>query len=339
MEKILTVVIPAYNAQDFLHKNLASFCCTEILKDIDILIVDDGSTDNTRSIAEQYVCQYPDSFRLISKENGGHGSGINTGIKYAKGQYFKVVDADDWLDTDAFVKLVQMLKTCQADIVYSGFLWAIETKSNAKRSFKTKAEFQKPFKGVNYKKTYLFDDVADLLYMKMHNMTIRTDILRENHIQIDEHCYYVDMEFITYPIPYVKTISFMNDTVYYYRIGRSGQSVSLEKMQNNEANYDKVLRSLLNYYVRVGSEIDCSLPKKRYIASLIARAVASKTKIMLSFPSKYDKRQKLEYFDTALLRKFPDIYEANRNFGVSLLRKTHYVLFPAASFFVKIIYS
>ena len=81
MEKVLTVVVPAYNAQDFLRKNLSSFCNSSILSDIDILIINDGSSDNTRYIAEEYMNEYPNSFRVINKENGGHGSGINAGIQ------------------------------------------------------------------------------------------------------------------------------------------------------------------------------------------------------------------------------------------------------------------
>lgn len=91
--------------------------------------------------------------------------------------------------------------------------------------------------------------------MKMHNMTIRTEILRKNQIWIDEHCYYVDTEYITYPIPYVKTICFIDKFVYYYRLDREGQSVGLDKMQKNEQNYDKVIGSLLKFYKRLGCEI------------------------------------------------------------------------------------
>lgn len=93
MGKILTVVVPTYNAEKYLRDNLESFKIPELMEDLEILIVNDGSTDHSLEIAEEYVRQYPDTYRVITKENGGHGSGINCGIANARGTYFKVVDA------------------------------------------------------------------------------------------------------------------------------------------------------------------------------------------------------------------------------------------------------
>lgn len=103
MGKILTVVVPTYNAEKYLRDNLESFKIPELMEDLEILIVNDGSTDHSLEIAEEYVRQYPDTYRVITKENGGHGSGINCGIANARGTYFKVVDAGDWVGEKAFV--------------------------------------------------------------------------------------------------------------------------------------------------------------------------------------------------------------------------------------------
>ena len=226
--KLLTFAIPSYNSQDYMEH-----CIESLLpggEDVEILIIDDGSTDKTGAIADEYEMLYPNIVKAVHKPNGGHGSGINCGITNARGTYFKVVDADDWVGEKAFCDLVRTLKTSNADVVYSGFLWTYDNGEADKTKFQTKAEITIPFEGVEYQKTYSFDSIADKLYMKMHNMTIKTEILRENQIHIDEHCYYVDTEYITYPIPYVKTICFVDGFVYYYRLGRAGQSVGLEKM-------------------------------------------------------------------------------------------------------------
>ena len=98
-EKILTVTIPSYNVEAYLEDCLESFVNSEVMDDIEVLIVNDGSSDNTVKIAQRYVDKYENTFRLINKENGGHGSTINTGVREAKGKYFKVVDGDDWVDT------------------------------------------------------------------------------------------------------------------------------------------------------------------------------------------------------------------------------------------------
>lgn len=335
MEKILTVVVPTYNAEKYLRDNLESFCIEAILSDIEVLVVNDGSTDHSLEIANEYAERYPDTYRVISKENGGHGSGINCGVMNASGEYFKVVDADDWVDEKAFIQLVDALKTKGTDVLYSGFLWAYDCGEDDKKLFRTKAEMEKPFQDIEYQKKYIFDSIADRLYMKMHNMTIKTEILRDNKILIDEHCYYVDAEYIIYPIPYVKTICFINCFVYYYRIGSEGQSVGIEKMQRNEKNYDKVLDSLTKFYGKLGSEIPCTQEKKAYIACLIARVVAGKLKIMLSFPATKEKKQQIIRFERKLKDNYSEIYYSNINRAVTLLRKTKYHTYYLASFMVK----
>ena len=109
-EKILTVTVPSYNVQAYLEDCLESFVNSEVMDDIEVLIVNDGSSDDTATIAERYVSKYENTFRLINKENGGHGSTINTGAREARGKYFKVVDGDDWVDTRSFIRLVKVLK-------------------------------------------------------------------------------------------------------------------------------------------------------------------------------------------------------------------------------------
>ena len=107
-EKILTVTIPSYNVEAYLEDCLESFVNSEVMDDIEVLIVNDGSSDNTAKIAQRYVDKYENTFRLINKENGGHGSTINTGVREAKGKYFKVVDGDDWVDTRSFISCISL---------------------------------------------------------------------------------------------------------------------------------------------------------------------------------------------------------------------------------------
>lgn len=331
-KKILTIVVPTYNAEKYLLDNLKSFELDDVLDHIEVLIINDGSTDNSLTIAEEYVSRYPDTYRVITKENGGHGSGINCGIKYAQGTYFKVVDADDWVDVNAFVRLVNYLRESNSDVVYSGFFWVYDKGEKCKEDFEKKAEFSRPFVSVIYNKEYKFDEIAlDNLYIKMHSMTIKTSILQNHKINIDENCYYVDAEYITYPIPYIETISFIENFVYYYRIGSIGQSVGIERMQKNQENYNKVLNSLFSFYKELGFSIPCTTAKKKYIARVIARIVAGKIKIMLSLPASKHIKKELIMFDDDLKLNFPEIYYSNINKAVKLLRKTNYMIYRTAS--------
>ncbi|MCB6345819.1 glycosyltransferase family 2 protein [Enterocloster lavalensis] len=338
MRKILTITVPTYNAERYLRDNLDSFCIPELLNDLEILIINDGSIDGSAAIAEEYVQRFPETYRVITKENGGHGSGINTGIRYATGKYFKVVDADDWVEKEAFIRLVQTLKEKDSDIVSSGFYWVYDEGQKNKTEFLRKKEMKIPFKDVEYQKEYVFDEIADRIYIKMHNMTVKTEILKKHNIKVDEHCYYVDTEYITYPIPYVKTICFVEEFVYMYRLGRQGQSVSIEKMQYNEKNYDRVIASLVGFYNRLCDENTCSVEKRNYIARIIARVVAGKIKIMLSFPGNRQKKKELCDFDIGLKINCQDVYEKNINSAVGILRRSNYMTYNLMSFLVRIKY-
>ncbi len=112
MKKILTVVIPAYNIEKYIENCLDSFVIPEVLEDLEVLIVNDGSKDRSADLAAAYEKRYPNSFRVINKENGGHGSTINRGLLEASGKYFKVVDGDDWVEREAFLRLMDCLKGC-----------------------------------------------------------------------------------------------------------------------------------------------------------------------------------------------------------------------------------
>lgn len=141
-EKILTVVAPAYNVEKYIRKCLDSLLIAEVLSDLEVLIIDDGGTDHTLEIAETYVKRAPDTFKVITKENGGHGSVINCGIQEATGKYFKVVDGDDWVDKRNFKKLISILKHTNTDIVASNYCWVFE-KTGEKRN-----EIKRPFMNV-----------------------------------------------------------------------------------------------------------------------------------------------------------------------------------------------
>lgn len=330
--KVLTITIPAYNAQMYLKKCVGSLLAAGEREKLEIIIIDDGSTDETGIMADAFAARYPETVRVVHKENGGHGSGVNRGIREARGRFFKVVDADDWVDPRAFKKLMDFLDTAECDAVVNGFYWNFDNGKGNQKEYPKKAEIREPFRGVVYGKTYRFDEIAEKVYIKMHGLTIRTAILQEHDIQLDENCFYVDAEYILYPIPYLETIVFLKDFVYQYRIGRSGQSVSAEKMQKNEENYDRVLRSLFQFYKKCrAGKIICSKSKMDYLAGGIARIAAGKMKIILSFPPEKKRKRQLVQFNQMLKSKWPEIYEANKSRPVGLLRMSRFHLYGAAS--------
>lgn len=363
-DKLLTIVVPSYNASKYLDFNLRSFLRPSVPEKLEVIVVDDGSTDDTARIADAYHEKYPETIKVIHKENGGHGSGINAGLRAATGKYFKVVDADDWVDHEALERLLDYITSFDAaaanadtdidtakvqsdakarardkavlvpDVIYNNYYWRLTDEAKSPDAYERKAEFTEPFSGVEYHKVYDFESIADQCYVKMHNMTIRTDILREHQIQIDEHCYYVDMEYILYPMPYVQSIAFLPEFLYQYQIGRQGQSMDPAKMQRNAAQYDHVLASIYAYYDAHCKDIK-GPNRKKYIDRLISRFYASRIKILLSMPDAAKRKNEFVAMEETLQRDYADIYTANVNKPIRLLRGSRYALYPLAVVMMK----
>lgn len=319
MAKTLTIVIPTYNVENYIGQCLDSFLIPDLLDQLEILVIDDGSPDSSASIARGYADKYPSAFRVISKENGGHGSTINTGIKIASGKYFKVVDGDDWVSGEALRNLISFLNDNTCDIVYTNYCWIDEN------SRKRKLDQTVPFSGVYYRKIYPFHEVSDRIFIKMHNMTIRTEILKAHCRPIQEHSFYVDNEYILYPVPYIQDIAFLEDILYMYRIGRMEQSVNIAKMQERCEQHENVLNNLLNFYEHL--EMEVSSQAKAYIAKGIARMFCSQVKIYLSYKPDRFYKKKLIDSDQYLKNKYPEIYYSVRNTAIQLLRLSDYQLY------------
>lgn len=328
MEKILSIVIPAYNVEKYLDRCLSSFEAEDILEKIEVLIINDGSKDKTPDIAERYCTKYPGTYFLYNKENGGHGSGINYGIKYAAGKYFKVVDGDDWLNTGELSEFIRTLEGINADIVASDFL-CIQDETDAVLSEKYCTSKNDMYgKCCNLPKGELEDVI------KMHALTIKTEILKKHQITIDEHCYYVDCEYITYPIPYVETVYFYHKFIYMYRLGRNGQSMDIRSMQRNRAQHMRVLNSLLDFYAGMG---DVPTGSRRYVEKCIGQVVENQFQIYISMGLQKGIRRELAEWDSALRKNYPAVYAAANKKSITLLRKTGYWILLFGALVYKIV--
>lgn len=321
MKKILTVIIPTYNVEKYLDQCLKSMVIDDYMELLEILVINDGSVDSSPEIARKYVEVFPDTFKLINKENGGHGSTINVGIQMAKGKYLKVIDSDDWVDESAFKRLIDFLLKTDSDLVYSNYYW-VDSNTGKKR-----IEFPEPFINVEYNKEYNFSVIPEGCFLKMHGYTLKTEIAKQIP-PIDENCFYVDMEFVVFPVLYIETVTFLNEFVYMYRVGNTGQSMSSSKLMRNAENYDIVFKRLLAFY----QNFEFPYYKKAYIESVMARMVATRIKIFLCFP--YDRKieNKISKFDLTIKKKFPDIYGKVKNRAVKILRLTHYKMYIFARF-------
>ena len=228
MEKLLTVAIPCFNSMEYMDKAIESLLHEE--EDIEILIIDDGSNDYTGSIGDKYAQAYPYTIRCLHQKNGGHGEAVNCGIRYANGLYYKVLDSDDWFDKKAFTKVMNTLRALKqqkqtVDMFIVNYVY--EKISEQKQSVIHYRNVLPKNRIFTWHEIGHFRPQQNLL---MHSVIYRTDILRNSHLQLPKHTFYVDNLFVFQPLPYVETLYYLDVDLYRYYIGREGQSVQEKTM-------------------------------------------------------------------------------------------------------------
>lgn len=199
-------------------------------EDCEIIIINDGSRDGTVDIANAYAEKYPTIVRVIDKENGGHGSGVNAGIAHATGLYFKVVDSDDWLGEQALCELMRVIrKNCengvQPDLYVTNFIYDHVTDNTKHVSGYTDKFTPGRISEWDNMKSFRFSQM-----MLMHALMYKLSVLKESGLELPEHTFYVDNIFAYVPLPYVKTVFYLNVDLYHYYIGRSDQSVNVDNI-------------------------------------------------------------------------------------------------------------
>lgn len=240
--KLLTITVPSYNVEKTLAATLDSLCLSDLIDKLDIIVVDDGSKDSTKDIGSKYANAFPDSVRVISKVNGGHGSAVNTGIENAKGKYFKVVDGDDRLSHEGLLALLSVLEKEDADLVASNYKKVFPDGSDAG---------EMNFEGIEYGKTYAFSElpVDGSVYFGIHGSTFKTEVLQKHDIKLQEHTFYVDTEYALLPIPYINTVVFLKDCVYLYTVGSSGQSIDPANFVKRYDHHLRVVNRLVAFAI------------------------------------------------------------------------------------------
>ena len=319
VEKTLSISIAAYNVEEFLKNTLDSLVAPEIMDDIEVLIIDDGSKDNTAAIGKEFVDKYPNSFKVISKPNGGYGSTINAAIDAATGQYFKTLDGDDWYDTENLVRFVKDLKNMSADLILTPFTMVYEG-TGEKQVISMERKYQE--------KNITFEQLPEALYskIKMHSVTYKTSILKENNIRIGEHCFYTDIEYISFPIVYVNDVNFLDYSIYQYRIGLEGQSVSDEGFRKHYKDHLRVVDRILEFYT-INKENGLSKEKATFLFNILKSLINTQYGIFFKLDNTEQTKHELIAFDTKLKQTNSMLYESAKGKRVVLLRKLKFKMF------------
>ena len=282
-EKLITFAIPSYNSEAYMRK-----CIDSILTggdEVEIIIVDDGSKDGTGAIADEYERTYPNICRAVHQENGGHGEGVNQGMRRASGLYYKVVDSDDWVDEKALAELLATVRRHKEDgtlpdLYITNFIYdrVCDNESFTRRYTKNMptGEF------FGWDKVKRFRGSSVLL---MHALMYKTSVLRECGLSLPKHTFYVDNIFAYVPLPYVKTMFYLDVDLYHYYIGRADQSVNISSFSKRTDQQNRVMRIMAEAYdLREIGKTNKQL--KKYMLHVLACLMIITITFTVAVPSK-----------------------------------------------------
>ena len=317
--KSLTILVPVYNTEKYIRRCLDSLLVPEVLDDIEIIVVSDGSKDRSTEIAREYVERYPDTIILIDKENGGHGSTINAGIAAATGKYFRVLDSDDWFNTLEFVEFVARLKKENADLVVCDY--------RKEHTYNSKSEYFQ-YQNLQDGHVYKFDEfdlaILEGEYFVMATSTYKTEILRRAELKLLEKTFYVDMQYNVVPITQVNNFTYYHLDIYRYFIGRKEQSMNMDNFVRNQEHHKKMIKWLLEYYTKIRGQL--SPNKKEYIEIILTYTLNTHYSIYCEYDNDHRRAyREIKDFDRYLRCRNPVLYERlNCMAYVRYNRKTHF---------------
>lgn len=312
-DKLLSIIIPTYNMELYLKRCLDSLVAAiEILDNMEIVVVNDGSKDKSLLIANSYKEKYPCSIVVIDKQNGNYGSCINAALKVISGKYVKVLDADDWFNTQAFTNFVNSLTSLDVDLVLTDYTKQFEND------------------GKKIKVTYPF--VEDKIYtseimenshfqnMQMHSVTYRTSILKRSSYLQTEGISYTDQEWILYPMKYVERVVYLKLDLYQYLLGREGQTMDSKVLYKNIKHHmiiaERMVDDSVSWYNNSQS------PQYIYCKARMLFYIRSIYKMVLLYSDDVQNLEYLSDFDNCISSR-------NTNFYDDLLLSTiHNTFFP-----------
>lgn len=306
MSKILSVTVPCYNSQDYMRR-----CIDSLLAggdDVEIVIVDDGSTDDTAAIADEYQAKYPSICKALHKENGGHGDAVNTGLANSSGAFFKVVDSDDRVNREAFKKLLKIMRDSleqdkNLDMLISNYVYDKQG-ANHKKVMR--------YVGILPEDTYFtWEDTKRFSvtkYIMMHSVIYRTELLREVGLNLPKHTFYVDNIFVFQPLPKVRTMYYANVDFYWYFIGRDDQSVNEDVMIRRIDQQFNVNRLMIDIFKpdEIENKQCC-----KYMRNYLTMMMTISSILAILSKDKENLRKKSELWKY-LKEKEPDMYHQMR---------------------------
>lgn len=253
MNKILSIIVPSYNMEAYLPKCLGSLVIAdkELLQKLDVIVVNDGSKDRTSEIAHEFEAKYPGIFRVIDKENGHYGSCINAGLAVAEGVYIKVLDADDWFQTENLPRYITVLDTeagkkgLGADLIVNDFAFVDGDKT-----------VRKSYSWITDKCRVVDFDFRNDRDLWMHAVAYKTDKLRAIDYRQLTGIVHTDIQWLQMPMRTVDRIAYYPKVLYAYLYLREGNSSAPDEFYRTYAVQERILKHMIKEYESLPSPPD-----------------------------------------------------------------------------------
>lgn len=293
MNKLLTVVVPVYKVEKYINKCLDSLIVPEEqMKKLEVIVVNDGTPDNSSIMAKEYEKRYPETFKVIDKENGGHGSAWNKGVELATSKYLRFLDSDDWLSNIS--EFISSLEKFDVDLIFTGVRQTFEDGRN-----------DKDFMGVAMNPGVVYDvekydwTLTNNMYnghnvMNFQMCTYKTDILKRFHPVFLEKMYYDDEILFALPLLSSKSFVYFDFILYNYLLGRVGQTMDPKVMARNIDFKIKTRKYLVNFCNAHPAQSDNVRRKIQYILN---SRIFSTYFLMAKLPYKISLRLMKEFTD------------------------------------------
>ena len=286
--------------ENYLRRCLDSLIIDEEeMKQLEVLVINDGSKDSSSQIAHEYQERYPDTFRVIDKENGNYGSCINRGLMEAKGGYVKVLDADDWFDKSSFEEYLRCLKVVDVDVVVTNVCFL---NNDGVLSYNTK----------KFPKNKILN-VEEMTALWIHYVTYSLDVFKSLNYHQTEGISYTDEEFVYFPIMNVRTFYYLPVYLYRYFLGRDGQTMNINIWKRDFSQEIIVSKNLLTHWKNNSTLY--GIAKRAMKDKIIVHINHFFHRVLLEYKM-YDNEEVIR-FDDYIRENTPDIYQLTSEMAVA----------------------
>lgn len=272
--KTLTFLVPCYNVATCVRRCLDSMLVDSILDDIEILAINDGSTDGTLTILQEYERKYPNIVHIIDKPNGGWGTAVNLGIREAQGKYLKEVDSDDWVNSENLKEYVDFLRDNDIDYIATEYTEYSKPNDHYECHSYKPGIYNNPMSFIDF-----WSQHPTAWDFPIHAITYRTQMLRDGEIKVGDR-YYGDIEYNLYPLPFVQSICVLPINITVYFRGNDGQSTSTKGYAKHYKDFAQMSQRITQFYKNLPSTLQPNL--HRFIESTVRGAILKTYDLMMS---------------------------------------------------------